>query len=247
MDLTEAQLSSIFTRIADAIPAKAEMGGTLDVPHPMMDRETFETVLTSWVRSKDVLDFDDPPKPVNGLHYTVEERTYPYQGFNSVVGAIAVIERRDEYGEVTGKPAYVLKHKYEHPKRKDKSVCATALSPRGMAGERDANGHYSTLPLRKRFPDAFAQFEAWLKREGKPSPIGLLDNVPPEVIETLIVMGVESIEDFASLPEDKLFKLRSKLEAANYTQRAVNVENYRERAREYAGVESPKRVAKKAA
>ncbi len=207
-----------------------DMGTSLDVPHPMTLGNVEETVYTAWMDSAD-------PRDVDG-------------GINCVKGRIIEISYIDEFGEPIGKSEYVLQHQYDHPTRRGtNSISATPLKPRTMHGEKDVNGHFTTLPLRKRFPAAFDQFERRLKGSEKPFPIALLDNVPPEVCECLIALGISTVQEFAGADDAFLDRLKNKLELDKYVQRAQNVVAYRDRAREYVGhiPDEPRSPRKKAA
>lgn len=227
MDLSAEQLAAIFSKVTH-IP---DMGSSIDVPHPMTIKNTRETTITDWYPSADPRDID---------------QAFP-GGLNCVRGRIVKVENFDDYHEPIGKPEYVLHHKFDHPQRKDRSVCAAPLRPRNMAGEKNSDGVFTAMPMRKRFPDAFVEFEKALKRDGKPLPIALLDNVPPEVTETLIAMGFDTVQAFADLSDENLGKLKLRLDTDKHSQRSGNAEVYRDRAREYVGYEARKPAAKKAA
>ena len=205
-----------------------DMGTSLDCPHPASLGKVEEIIHTAWMDSAD-------PRDVDG-------------GINCVKGRIVELGYIDDFGEPIGKFEYVLQHQYDHPQRRGtNSVSATPLKPRTMHGERGENGTYSMLPLRKRFPAAFDQFEKRLRAAEKPFPIALLDNVPPEVLEALIAMGVDTIQGFASADESFLGKLKSRLESDRHVQRAQNIHSYLERAREFVGVSSDEPKTRKRA
>ncbi|MGP0041422.1 MAG: hypothetical protein ACLPJW_12120 [Rhodomicrobium sp.] len=218
--------------------AVPDMGTSLEVPHPSSLGVPEVTPLTGWHPSADPRDFETTA----GL------------ARDCIFGRIVESVLLDEYDEPIGKTEYVLEHKLEHMQRKTKDVATTVLRPRTMAGEKHPEGHYTTLPLRRRFPAAFAQFEERLGRLGKPSPLALLDNVPPEVCETLLALGLNTIQEFAAADDEFLAKLSKRLENDRHVSRAGKVHDYRERAREKAGIatvesgEAPRpRPARKAA
>ena len=207
-----------------------DIGASLDVPHPASLGKVDEVIYTAWMDSSD-------PRDIDG-------------NINCVKGRIIELGYIDEFGEPIGRSEYVLQHQYDHPTRRGtNSISATPLKPRTMHGERGENGTYSTLPLRKRFPAAFDQFERKLRGAEKPFPLALLDNVPPEVLETLLALGVDTVQGFAEADDTFLGRLKSRLEADKYVQRAQNVATYLERAREFVGYSSdePKSPRKRAA
>lgn len=209
--------------------AAPDMGTSLEVPHPASLGRPEITSLTSWHPSADERDFETQP----GLPR------------DCIYGRIVEVVMPDEYGEPIGNAEYVLEHKIEHAQRKSKDVATTLLRPRTMAGEKHTDGHYTTLPLRRRFPAVFDQFEDRLRRAGKPFPIALLDNVPPEVLETAQALGIDTVQAFAEADDALLEKLSSRLTADKHAKRAANVADYHERAKEMA--EAPKRPTRKAA
>ena len=217
------------------VMAVPDMGTSLDVPHPSSLGVPEVTPLTGWHPSADPRDFETTA----GL------------ARDCIFGRIVESTLLDEYDEPIGKTEHVLEHKLEHMQRKTKDVATTVLRPRTMAGEKHPEGHYTTLPLRKRFPAAFAQFEERLSRLGKSFPLALLDNVPPEVCETLLAFGLDTVQEFAASDDEFLAKLAKRLESDRHVSRAGKVSDYRERAREKAGAqvtqeEAPRRARKAA-
>ena len=203
-------------------------GTTLDSPHPMTLGKVEETPWSAWCDSAD-------PRDIDG-------------GLNRVTGRIIETAYIDDFGEVIGKPVYILQHKFDHPLRKSSDISATLLTPRNMHGEKDLNGAYTTLPLRKRFPSAFDQFEKRLRGAERPFPIALLDSVPPEVCEAIIALGIETVNDFAAADDAWLDRLKQRLEIDKHAARARNVLEYRKRAQEFVGVSSDEpKTRKKAA
>ena len=193
-----------------------DMGVSLDCPHPASLGNVEETSFSAWADSAD-------PRDVDG-------------GIICVKGRIIETAYIDEFQEVIGKPQFLLQHQYDHPQRRGtNSMSATTLTPRNMHGEKDLNGHYTCLPLRKRFPAAFDQFEKRLRSLERPFPIALLDNVPPEVCEALIALGIDTVNDFAAADDAFMARLKTRLENDRYVQRAQRVADYRERARELVG------------
>ena len=203
-----------------------DMGASIDVPHQMTLGRGHETALSNWVPSADPRDRDEDMR-----------------NQDIIFGRIVKIHFEDEYGEPIGKPDLILQHKADHPKRKSKDISASTIRPRTMAGEKDSEGNFSSLPLRKRFPQAFEEFERRLRREGSEFPIALLDKVPPEIIETLIALGIDSVQAFAEAGDDVLDRLRKRLESDKYAARVPYVTSYQDRAKAYLGVDRARELA----
>lgn len=208
------------------ILAVPDMGSSLEVAHPASLGRSEVTPWSNWCPSADPRDFE------NDGHLQRDV----------VFGRMTEVILADEYGEEIFRH-FTLEHKYDHPQRKSKDVAVTPLRPRTMAGEKHTDGHYTTLPLRKRFPQVFEQFESRLRAAGRPLPLALLDNVPPEVMETAEALGLGSLQEFAQADDSFFAKLGERLEADKHMGRARNVESYRERARAFVAEnsETPKR------
>lgn len=180
----------------------------------------------------ETLDVPHPSKleiettPITGWHPSTfpADPNEPHKGSEGVRGQIVKVVQLDEYREPVGDPAYDMMHRY--PGSGD--ISSTRISP----GE--------VRNLRKRFPGAFTQFEELMEHRGEDLPIAFLDDVPPEVLYIVKVMGAPTIKDFAAFDEKQMKALEKRLHDHKLAGRARYMNDYRERARAKVGYE-PKR------
>lgn len=197
-------------------------GETIDCPHPADIKDVRVNALTEWHYS--VLKSDSYKDDEGERHH------------DCVSGRICEIAHMDAYGEPLGEPRLVLQHKYGTPTRQSKDVSVTAIKPQEVRA------------LKARFPGAFAELDLKIAREGRETPLVLLDSIPPEVVQVIYTMGTRTVRQLAEFDETQIETLLSKLHSHKMAARANFVMDYIQRARERVGVAAtPARRTKQAA
>lgn len=182
---------------------------SLDVPHPARIKNVMVTPLTTWVDSRADSDYE-----------------YDQRGRATcaVKGQIRRIEHLDDYHEPIGEVIYDMMHKFGTPERQSKDESSSRITPESSRG------------LRLRFPEAFEQFEQRMERDGTELPIQFLDDVPPEVLKIIKVMGAHTIRDFAEFDAEQMQTLVQNLNDHKFANRARFADRYRQTARDRVGL-----------
>jgi hypothetical protein len=209
-------------------------GEALDVPHPNQQKNTEMTALTRWHRSEATSDFE---MNMLGGPELVKTEGSPDWGkpLTYVRGQINRVTVMDEYSEPVGEPAHVVLHRLDNPKAKTKDISSSKI------------GAFNCRELRRRFPEAFAEFERKMNAEGTPLPIALLDEVPPHVIQILMAKGTSTIEQFAAYATKDMKALETTLSSHKMNARIPYLPKYRDQAREKIGYTEQRASAKEAA
>ena len=193
---------------------------SLDVPHPMSFRNVLESQLTGWYKSEHESD------------HSIDAGTMTRK--TSTQAQMVRLEHLDEYQEPIGEPQYLLKVKYGTPDRKSHDVSAELIKPHGVMAQR------------QRFPTVFAEAEKKIAANASDLPIVFLDNVPPEVVTLIYVLGGRSIRDFVGWDQKQIKSLEAELRNKKHDNRIPYIPRYLEKAREKLQglgltVEEPKR------
>ncbi len=207
-------------------------GEAIDAPHPNTFKNTVTTPLTAWHRSESPADAETNSL---GGPLLVEDRDSPYWGrpLTYVMGQIVSVVVLDKWSEQVGETRYDVLHKVANPKMTNKDTSSSRFGP------------FSAMDLMKRFPDAFVEFETKLRQAGTPLPIAILKDIPPHVLQLLLVIGTKTVEELAAYGDKEMANLKTRLEAMKMHQRVPYIDRYREFARAKVGYAEPSTEAPK--